>query len=173
MKRTFTTDEQTWVTSLLEDAAAYMRGVIGFQVYPSRQATYTAYPSGGTVNLPQSPIRSVDSVQQNGQDVAFSRFEDSVEVGCSGSVDVTFTFGMASPPGDLVGINCALVSGPMLSVEAGVGLTAGGLSSVALDDFKAAWAASDTAPATNITPATEKYLRDTYGRNGWVVGTRR
>lgn len=161
------------MTSLLADAAAYMRGVIGYQVYPARQVTYTAYPSGGWVDLPQTPVKSVDSVQQNGSAVSFERFQDSVRVFVNGPVLITFTFGMSSPPDDLKAINCALVSQPMLTVEAGVGLTAGGLSSIALDDFKAAWADSATASVTNITDATRKYLVDNYGRNGWVVGTTR
>lgn len=173
MKRDFAPAEQGWVTSLLEDSADFMRGVIGNHVYPSRQSTYTAYPTGGWVELPQSPVKSVDAVQRDGVDVTYERVQDSLKVDCREPVDVTFTYGLTTAPGDLVGINCALVSQMMLTIEAGIGLTAGGLSSVALDDFKAAWADAGAQSGMSLTAATEKYLVDHYGRSAWVVGMSR
>lgn len=173
LNRVFTSDEQDWVTSLLEDAAEYMRGVIGSQVYPGRQVTYTTYASGGWVDLPQAPVKSVDAVVRDGSPVSYQLIQDSLRVPCDGPVTITFTYGLASPPADLVGINCALVSQMMLTVEAGIGLTAGGLSSVALDDFKAAWADAGAQSGLAMTDATRKYLVDNYGRSAWVVGTSR
>jgi len=169
MNRTFTPDEEEWITSLLEDAADFMRGVMRNQVYPSTTSTFTAYPVGGRVALPQSFVRTIGSVKRDGVDVAFTRFQDTLMVDCDLPVDVAFTYGLAAAPGDLVGINCALVSQMMLTIEAGVGLTAGGLSSIAIDDFKAAWADAGAGSGLTLTDATRAYLVETYGRSAWVV----
>lgn len=169
MQRTFTSEEQTWLTALLEDAAAQMRGVMRNQVYPSTEATYTAYPSGGWVDLPQSFITSIGAVERDGVEIEYTRRGDSISVDCDTAVDITFTYGLATAPADLVGINCAMVSGAILTVEAGIGLTAGGLSSVALDDFKAAFADGGEHSGITMTEFTRKYLVERYGRSAWVV----
>ena len=59
LNRAFTVEEQSWVTTLLEDASTYLRDdVIGFQVYPQEQVTFTAWPDAGCqVVLPPSPER--------------------------------------------------------------------------------------------------------------------
>lgn len=173
MKRTFTTDEQTWVTMLLEDAAAFMRGVMRNQVYPTRQSTYVAYPVGGWVRLPQSHVVSVDAVVSNLTltAVSWDQEQDSIRPWCDGPVKVTFTYGLTAPPADLVAINCALVSQQMLTVEAGLGLNAGGLSSAALDDYKIAFADGGKGSGLSMTDDTHKYLEQTYGTTGWFVST--
>jgi len=172
MQRTFTVPEQTWVTALLEDAAAHMRGVMRNQVYPPKQSTYTAYPVRGRVNLPQSFVTSIDAVQQAGADVTWTRQQDSIFVNYDLPTDITFSYGLASPPADLIPINCALVSQQILTVEAGLGLNAGGLSSIALDDFKAAFADAGASTGLVLTPYAKAYLENTYGTTGWVVETK-
>lgn len=173
MNRTFTSDEQAWVTALLEDAAAFMRGVMRNQVYPSTTSTYTAYPLRGRVALPQTFIRSLDAVTVGGLPVSYDRFEDTITVGDDVPTEITFTYGLDTAPGDLIGINCALVSQMMLTVEAGLGLNAGGLSSVALDDFKAAWADAGASSGMAMTAATKNYLEDNYGSTQWFVDVRK
>lgn len=169
MKRTFTEGDQAWVTALLEDAAGVMRGVMRNQVYPSAQSTYLAYPTGGWVDLPQGFIRSVDAVTRDGDPVRFERVQDSIRVHCDGPVEVTFTYGLDTAPADLIGINCALVSGVILTVENGLGLTAGGTSSVAIDDFKLAFADAGASSGAALTDTTRDYLVQNYGRSAWVV----
>lgn len=176
LNRTFTVGEEAWVTALLEDAAEFMRGVMGSQVYPSTQSTYVAYPAGGRVTLPQAPVRSVDVVERDGVelvlDTDYTRRQDSLFVGCDDPVDVTFTYGLDAAPADLVSINCALVSQMMLTVSAGLGLTGGGLSSVAIDDFRAAFADGGASTGLSMTDATRAYLINRYGTSAWVVETR-
>jgi len=171
MKRVFTEEEQPWITSLLDDAAALMRGAMRSPVYPPAEWAYTAYPHGGRVDLPDF-VNDIVSVQQDSADIAYRRFEDTVTVDCGGPVHVTLNVGLTDPPADLLAINCVLVSGAILTVEAGIGLTAGGLSSVALDDFKAAWADAGAASGMALSEATCDYLESHYGRTGWVVETR-
>jgi len=173
LARDFTPIEQSQVTVLLEDAADFMRGVIGNQVYPSATATYVTSPVGGWVTLPQTPVRSVDAVTRDGVDLDWKQVQDSIKVvGCD-PVTVTFTYGLASAPSDLIGINCALAGQMLLTVEAGLGLTAGGLSSVALDDFKAAFADAGAGTGLSLTDATRSYLQTNYGSRAWVVGMNR
>lgn len=172
MKRTFTVDEVVWVTALLQQAAGIMRGLMHSQVYPSSQSTYRAYPVGGRVALPQGFIRSIDAVQCGGVDATYTRFEDTILVDDNVPLDLTITSGLDVAPEDLIAINCALVSAPMMTIEAGIGLTAGGLSSVALDDFKAAWADGGASSGMTPSPFTQTYLEDTYGTTSWVVQTR-
>jgi hypothetical protein len=170
--RTFSSPEEEQVTVLLEDAAALMRGVMRNQVYPATQATYVAYPSGGRVDLPQDFVVSVDAVEREGVEIEYTRREDSVIVDCDEAVDITFTYGLDAAPADLVGINCAIVSNALLTTGAGLGLTAGGLSSVAIDDFRAAFADGGSSAGMTITPHLREYLVSRYGRAAWVVDTK-
>ena len=172
LNRTFTGSEEAWVTALLEDAAEFMRGVMGSQVYPSSQSTYVAYPAGGRVTLPQGFVRSVDAVERDGDPVEYTRLQDSLYVAGSDPVDVTFTYGLDTAPSDLVAINCALVSQMMLTVTAGLGLTGAGLSSIAIDDFKAAFADAGASTGLSMTDQTRAYLVGKYGTSAWVVETR-
>lgn len=175
LKRTFTGDEQSWVTELLEDAAEFLRGEIGYQVYPSATATFTAYPSDGWVDLPQQPVSAVTSVQRDSADVDFDLRDGAIHLHCRGdaAVKVTFTFGYEAAPRDLIALNCALVAQQMLMVENQIGLTAGGLSSVALDDFKIAFADAGGMTGLALTDNNREYLRRAYGRAGFVVGANR
>lgn len=177
MDRTFTPPEQAWVTALLEDAAGLMRGVMRQQVYPAVEAEYVTYPVGGRVDLSSlSFLRSIDSVVQDGEtlvlDTTYTRFEDTLLVPTNDPVTLTVIYGLDAAPQDLIAINCVIVSSAILAVESGVGLSAGGLSSVALDDFKAAWADAGEQSGLTVPPLTADYLRKTYGVSGWVVNTR-
>lgn len=183
MQRTFTVAEQPWITALLEDAAGLMRGVMRQQVYPVvTAAVYTAYPVGRRVDLPLAFVRSIVSVVQDGTTLtlsedgtdtdSYTRFEDSLTVPTNYPVTITVTYGLDAPPRDLVAINCVIVSSAILTVEVGTGLTAGGLSSVAIDDFKAAWADAGEQSGLTIPPLTVDYLTKQYGVTGWVVNTK-
>ena len=170
----YTTAQQVQATLLLEDAATLMRGVMRNQVYPSRSSTYIAYPVGGRVTLPQTFIRSVDSVISSvGLAVVYTRRQDTIFVDTDNPVTITFTYGLAAAPLDLVGINCALVGQVLLTINAGLGLNAGGLSSVAVDDFKAAFADGGAGTGMTLTANTEQYLIDHYGQSAWVVEANR
>lgn len=174
MKRTFTLGEQEWVTSLLEDAASFLRGCMGrATVYPVTTSTFPAWPQGGRVDLPQPFVVSVDAVTR-GEDedpLDFRRREDAVYVDGDDECAVTFTYGLTEPPADLVGLNCALVSSQVGLVEADLGLQIGGLSSVSLDDFKVAFADGGALTGLALPDPQLRYLRDAYGSTGWVVGT--
>lgn len=174
MKRTFTEDEQAWTADLLEDAAAYLRGVMGAHVYPVNTATYTAYPMGGRADMPQPYVVSIGPVVLTDSPttpVSFVRHEDGIYLYNDDIVDITFTYGLAEAPADLVGLNCAIVSGQIGLIEQDLGLQIGGLSSVALDDFKIAFADGGALTGLSLPDPQLNYLRATYGKSGWVVGS--
>ncbi|GAA5198535.1 hypothetical protein [Microbacterium jejuense] len=165
LKRTFSSDEDDWVKLLLEQSADYLRySVIGQHVYPPTTVTFTAYPVGGRVTLPQSYVQEIVSVKAGDDDVAYTRFEDVIEGVWEQAVDVTFTYGAVSPPADLAGVNIAMVSSAISLVESGLGVSFGGLSSLALDDFKVAFAdGGDKTGHLTLPALTADNLRRAYG----------
>lgn len=172
MKRTFTEDEKAWVQTLLNQAADYMRELMqGAWVYPKRQSTFETWPVAGRVVLPQDFVRSVDRVERDGKPVRFTRFEDTLRVPSDDRLEVTFTYGLEEAPHLLVGLNNAIVSQQIMLVEAEIGLSVGGLSSLALDDFKIAFANAGELTGLALPEHTRKLLAQQYGRTGWVVGT--
>ncbi|MEA9983652.1 hypothetical protein [Subtercola sp. RTI3] len=193
LNRTFNTDEQAWITSLLEAASAYLReDVIGQNVFPQSQVTYEAQPDGGTVEIPAKPLISVDSVRRAGIDVPYTRrdmvlsidpynrfystntddfsAETFVSQGYrlthDDPVTVTFTYGYALAPEGLKRWACVLVSQTLIPLELKLGLTAGGLSSVAIDDFKAAWADAGDMSGMALSDRNILSLQNQYGASG-------
>jgi hypothetical protein len=175
LNRTFTVGaESAWITSLLEDASTYLRDdVLGLQVYPQTTSTFTAWPDGGQVDMPQQPVITIDAVQRDGVDVPYQRLNSTIFVDDDLPVDVTFTFGYASPPESLARWACVLVSQVLLPLEQQLGLTAGGLSSIAIDDFKAAWANAGEESGITLTDRNIKLIREQFGvKSAHVVTTR-
>ena len=173
LNRSFTSEEEAWITTLLEDASTYLRSVVGQDVFPVTVSTFTAYPDAGRVDLPQYPVVSVGTVERDGVAVDYTYRPGYLTVDCDEPVDVTFTYGYATAPPELTRLACVLVSQALVTLEAGIGLTAGGLSSVALDDFKAAWADAGAGSGMVLTAHAEAGVKSQFGRGGsWVVTTR-
>ncbi|MHB9004001.1 MAG: hypothetical protein ACYC6C_08040 [Coriobacteriia bacterium] len=178
LNRTFTVAEQPWITSLLEDASTYLRDdVLGLQVYPQATSTFVGYPEGARVDLPQSPVVSLGAVVQNGvtlaANVGYVRRDNTLYFHSDEPVTVTFTYGYLTAPESLRRWACVLVSQALLPLEQQLGLTAGGLSSVAVDDFKAAWADAGAESGITLSDRNIALLREQFGsRLAWVAGSR-
>lgn len=164
--RTFTSAQEEQAQALLDAASAYLRSVIGQEVYPATTSTYVAYPQGGREDLPQWPVVSVDSVQRDGVDVEFTYRPGFILVDCDEQVDVTFTWGYASAPAELNRLTCVLAGQTLTTVELGLGLSAGGLSSVAIDDFKAAFADGGEGTGMTLSPHAELAVKKQFGQGG-------
>jgi len=174
IQRTFVEGaESDWITSLLEDASTYLRDdVLGLQVFPQSQAMFTAWPDGGRVDMPQQPVISIDTVQRDGVDVPYTRYDSTIYVDRDEPVDVTFTFGYATAPESLKRWTYVLVSQVLLPLEQQLGLNAGGLSSVAIDDFKAAWADAGEESGITLSDRNIGLIRQQFGvKSTYVVGT--
>lgn len=164
MKREFSSAEAEWIDGLLADATDYLRSEIGQIVFPRQTATFREWPSAGWVDLPQWPVVSVDAVTRGGRDIRFEERPGRIRVGTDEPVEVTFTFGYSECPRTLVSMCCALVSQQLLLVEADLGLSIGGLSSVSLDDFKIAFADGGEGTGLTLPKLTLDGLRQKYGR---------
>ena len=162
--RDFTAEEQAQVEALLEAASSFLRGVIGQDVYPVTTSTYTAYPSGGREDLPQWPVVSVDAVTRDSVDVSYLYRPGFIMVDSDDPVDITFTWGLAVVPPELVRLTCVLAAQTLGAIETTGMLSAGGLSSVAIDDFKASFADGGAGAGMALTPQVEKSIRSQFGR---------
>jgi hypothetical protein len=173
LNRVFTGQEEAWVTVLLEDASTYLRDdVIGQQVYPQTTSTFSTWATGGRIDLPQSPVVSVGAVTQAGVAVDFDRRDSAIYVVEDVETTVTFTFGFVSAPESLMRWACVLVSKTLIPLELNLGLTVGGLSSVALDDFKASFADAGESTGMTLSPRNVELIRDRFSRGTTVVGMR-
>lgn len=170
LNRVFTDPEQTWVTVLLEDASAYLRTeVIGQNVYPQETVAFDDWPTGGRVDLPQFPVIEIGSVKRDGAVIDHEYRPGYITVRGDEKVEITYTYGYAEPPEDLVRLTCVLVSSVLLPLEQKLGLTAGGLSSVQLDDFKLAWADAGAQSGMVLPPIQAASVRAAFGRGGFTL----
>jgi hypothetical protein len=172
LNRTFSAEERVWVSTLLEDASSYLRDDVlgGQQVFPQASSTFTAYPSAGWVELPQHPVIEVTAVTRGGVSVPFSRRDESVYVDSTEPTEVTFTYGFATAPDTFVRWACVLVSQALIPLELKLGLAVGGLSSVALDDFKVSFASGAEGSGMELTQRNIDSLRARYGAQSFVTG---
>lgn len=174
LNRTFTEAERAWVSTLLEDASTYLRDdVLGGQtVFPQSSATFTAYPAGGWIELPQHPVIAVTAVTRGGVAIPFTRWDESVSVDDGAPCEVTFTFGFQVVPATFVRWACVLVSQALIPLELKLGLAVGGLSSVALDDFKVSFVSGSETAGMELSQRNIDSLRARYGAQSFVTGTR-
>ena len=178
LNRTFTASEQPWITALLEDASTYLRDdVLGLQVYPQDTSTFTVWPDGGRVDIPNPPLISVGTVTRNAvtlvEDTDFTRRDSTLMFTSDEKVTITFTYGYAVAPASLKRWACVLVSQALIPLEQGLGLTVGGLSSIALDDFKVAFADAGEMTGIALSDRNIALLREQFGvRGAYVVTTR-
>lgn len=166
LKVTFSPDEEAQATALLEAASDHLRSVIGQNIYPQETVTYTAYPSLGREDLPQWPVVSVASVEVNGEPVRFEYRPGFIMVDHDGPVDVTFTYGYMTVPGEIKRVTLVLAAQALQMLETTGSLTAGGLSSVSIDDFRAAFADGGAGTGISLTRHAEAALRRQFGRGG-------
>lgn len=156
------------VEFLLDASAEVIRGIVGV-VYPPVTATVTLWPSDGWVDLP-TYLRSVDAVTQGGSPIAYERHANSIHVHTRSAVEVTFTAGLDAAPADVVAVNVAMVTQALTTIELGLGLTGGGLSSIAIDDFKSGFAdGGASAGLFALTPHVVQSLTAKYGTSVYTT----
>lgn len=180
LNRTFAAGAETlWITALLEDASTYLRDdVLGLQIYPQSQSTYTVWPDGGRVDLPQQPLISIDLVVDAlgntlVEDTDYTRRDSTLSFNSDDPVTITFTYGYTTAPDSLIRWTCVLVSQALIPLEQNLGLTVGGLSSVAIDDFKAAFADAGENTGITLSDRNIALLRRQFGVGDVTVVTTR
>lgn len=173
VRREYEDDEVPSVEAALEDASDYLRDLIGQHVYPQQQATFkTRVRSGDFLELPQSPVATVDSVSINGQPVEVEFVDGGFSVWATGVAEVTFTYGYSKVPGALKLWTCVLASQAIELVETLGTLGTGGLSSTGVDDFRRAWADAGNNAGYALPQRQEDRLVERYGRAAFVTGER-
>ena len=169
LKTTFVGDDAAQVEALLEAASGHLRHVIGQDVYPTTTTTYTGYPTFGREDLPQWPVVRVDSVMRNGANVPFSYRPGFIAVDSDDPVDITFTWGVSTAPDELKRLTLVLAAQALQMFETTGALSAGGLSSLSIDDFRAAFADGGDSTGIALTPHAEKSIRERFGRGDVIV----
>lgn len=164
LKTSFEGDAEEQAEALLEAASDHLRFVIGQQVWPQTTSTYTGYPTFGREVLPQWPVVEVVSVERDGAPVRFSYRPGVVLVTDDEPVDVTFTWGFADVPPELKRVTLVLAAQALQMFETTGALTAGGLSSLSIDDFRAAFAEGGSETGISLSKHAEKSLRRAFGR---------
>lgn len=167
LNRTFEAGAETsWIEKLLDDASTYLReDVLGGQnIFPQATIEAELCPNlSGWIDLPQRPVQSVTSVTRDGVAVDYTRRGDSIQVADSDPVDVTFIYGLAAAPESLVRWTCVLVSQVLVTLELKLGLTVGGLSSIQIDDFRAAFADAGEQTGMALSDRNIRSLRNLWG----------
>lgn len=171
-KKTYTGSDIDWVTELLAQASTHLRTILGWQVYPvttmsyrTRIKAYTFYP------LPAQPATLTSVVLKDGTAVVTDVYDGGFEPETGGTAVVTFTAGYAAAPPDLKSWTVVLAT-QVIDVVTKLGmLSSGGLSSVAIDDFKMVWTQTGENTSGYGLPETVVVrLKEAYASSAYVTG---
>lgn len=172
-KKTFAGQDIVWVTELLEQASAHLRTVTGWQVFPPATMTYrTRLKACEFYPLPVQPSALVSVALKDGTAVGTDEYDGGFEPDKGGTATVTFTAGYAAAPPDLKSWTVVLASQVMDVVTKLGMLSSGGLSSVAIDDFKMVWTQTgENTAGYGIPDAVAVRLKEAYGASAYVTGS--
>lgn len=170
--------ELAQVQTLLADATAHLREIIGWQVSPPVAVTTVIRGSGTHLPLHGKPVTAITAVTADGVTLASSSYEledGSLRWRSGGrsEVTVTYTVGYSAPPPDLVSWTCVLASQALSAVGELGALGAGGVSSIAIDDFRKSWADGGDGAGFVLPARVEEKLRERYGAGGAFVSGER
>lgn len=166
-----------WVQSILNDASAHLRDILGWQVFPAISASYTTKLQAGMFHrFPQSPASgaSTSYLDNSGPiPAAPAMFDGGFVPSKSGIATVTFTAGYSIAPPSLVSWSCVLAAQVIDAVTKLGMLGNGGLSSVAIDDFKLVWSQSveNGLGGYTLPDRVVAQLRASYGTTAYVTGS--
>ena len=163
--RTFSVEQKPQIEELLADATEFLRSNLGLQFSPPRHATVTYHSKH--IDLPAFTT-SVLSVTRGGKPVSGWSWDGATVTipGEAEPADVTFVFGLDKPPREIVRWTIVLVSQALTTLELGLGLGAGGISSVQIDDFRAAFADGGASTGIAMSDAALNRLRRQFGGDG-------
>lgn len=167
-------DDPTMAELALDDASEHLRGLIGQQVFPVAQATFTEMLRGGEhwITLPQHPVVSIESVTAAGADVPYTMVDGALKVHGQAVVEVTYTFGYEKAPKQLVSWACVLAAQAITSVDEMGTIGSGGVSSVSIDDYRKSWFGGGDSAGYSLPQRVEEKLKSQFGSATFVVGTR-
>ena len=171
LNRSFSTQEKPHITALLESASTYLRSdVIGAQIWPPREITFRGWPDpSGDVRLPSRFVQAVTSVTRDGRSAPFQYRDDLLVRGIGyGPVDITYLDGLGKAddrttiPAGLNRWAMVLVSEALTTLAINLGLGAGGVSSLGIDDFRVAFADGGDSAGMQLSVRNIDNLRAQY-----------
>lgn len=190
--RGVTVTDQTMAQTFLQDASDFLRGEIGWQVYPTASVTVSDVHGQHTckayemehIHLPGHPIRSVSSVTMVGQTVDPAYYELVNDVLIVGSaywyyvqnvgphwlpipIVVTYEVGYDTPPAELTAWTCILTADSL--DRQSKGLLGRVPMSLAVDDIRVQFSAQQQAGNFPIPDRVLARLRQTYGMSVFVA----
>lgn len=158
------------IDQALASASDYLRGEIGWQVYPVATAVVSVRSWTDVVSLPGSPIQSVTGVTADGDAVVADDYEldGSWLHLASGSirVAVTYVVGYTDPPTELVDWTCVLAADD-LSRDGDE--SPARPASEALADWRVAYSQRQQEGERPIPLRVLERLRSTYGTSAFVT----
>lgn len=170
------TDADRW-TALLNVASSAIRDAAGSAITSTTATAKFPAPCGQWLELP-GPVTSVDTVKIDGVETTDYTVQGDRLWRCLSwqdrcrppqTVEVTFTFGLAEAPADIVDLTCSLARLGNNELE---NLVDPRLQSVAIDDYKQVHAVgADVAPPWSELPErTRAALRRRFASTAYVTG---
>lgn len=173
--------EALFVEHLIAVASAAVVDAAGVQIKEARSTLTLLVAPGKTVRLPGAPIRTIHSVTRDGKAV-----EGWLKTGTGlysslgfkwhepFELTVDYTHGLSVVPADVKDLVCRMVIAGLFAGRDGdeaLALNNGALSSIAIDDYKEAYATGDVEAVTEMTlpKRTRSWLRNRFS-GGAVVG---
>lgn len=161
------------IDQALADASSFLRGEIGWQVYPPATVTHTARDWAQVVHLPGAPIRSVTGVVSRGTTLPQSAYEldgTVLHLPYGGTrMTVTYEVGYETPPEELVAWTCVLAA-DTLARAADPDDTGGARpASESLADWRVTYSKRQQEGEPAIPQRVLERLRATYGTTAYVT----
>jgi len=171
---TVSVDDETAATAILGDAAAYLRSVIGSDVYPQQTSTLTLHQYAGDewLTIPVAPVISITSTTVDGKSVDLTPIDGAVRVCGPADVTLTVVHGYDTAPADLVAWNCVVASQVLKTVTEMGQLGAGEVTSFGIDDYRKGFKQGSDVGAFSLPQRVIDGLRSRYGSGVYVVGSR-
>lgn len=161
---------------LLQDASAYLRQAIGWQVYPPARTTLAWHASGtDSLTLPPVPVRPIE-VRAGGAvelSTSWSTATGTLRAlwgAWYGEVLLVADVGYTSPPPDLKAWACVLAA-QLLAADEDLGtLSSGGVTASAIDDSRTGYTDSGEGVGLSLPGRVLQQLRAAYGGGVHVTG---
>lgn len=178
--------EKTVVTRLIRSASYAVRNAAGSPILVATSTVELPVFNGNILRLPGLPIRSVSAVSCDGIPVdGYIRVASGLyrnggwAVNGPQAITVTYVHGYDEVPEDIVELVVSVVIAGLLAFREqsggeGFALNNGRFSSIAIDDYKEAYATGDNFEAVTpmtLPPATRRWLAQRFGNASGVVTT--
>lgn len=161
------------VEEALKNASTFLRGEIGWQVYPPAEVVSTSRDWASSVRLAGAPIRQVRGVTAAGVSVVESDYELDGNLlhlaRGAGRVKVTYDVGYDSAPAELVAWTCILAADELARADDPDDTGGARPASESLADWRVTYSRRQQEGELPIPLRVLERLRATYGSTAFVT----